>query len=205
MSGNLARKMVRAAVAIATVLLLAGCGGGNGSREQAEPAATGTVTAPDCPPLPGAALTPRLSPAGEQRETMFLTDVSVEALDCADRVSFEFKESAPGPGFEVSYKPERVAKFEDGSGNPVAVAGAAFLVVRLTPAMTAEISGEDVTPTYTGPREIAPSTDAHFLRDVVKTGDFEGVVTWAIGVDKKRPFRTTASESQLIIEIGSSS
>jgi hypothetical protein len=193
---------MRPVAVIALALILVACGSDKKSAEPTGPSAS-TPTTADCPPLPGAALTSRVSPAVEQRETMFLTDVSVEALDCADRVTFEFKESAPGPGFEVAYKPERVAKIEDGSGKPLAVAGAAFLVVRLTPAMTAEISGEDVTPTYTGPREIAPSTDARFLRDVVKTGDFESVVTWAIGVDRKRPFRTTASSSQLVVEIGS--
>ena len=39
------------------------------------------------------------------------------------------------------------------------------------------------------------------MRDVVKTGDFEAMVTWVIGLDKKLPFTTSASLSQLVVEI----
>ena len=39
---------------------------------------------------------------------------------------------------------------------------------------------------------------------MVKTGDFESVVTWVIGLDEKRPFTTDASESQLVVEIDGS-
>jgi hypothetical protein len=35
----------------------------------------------------------------------------------------------------------------------------------------------------------------------VKTGDFEGMVTWVIGLDEKLPFSTTTTQSQLVIEI----
>jgi hypothetical protein len=116
---------------------------------------------------------------------------------------FDFKESAAGPGYEIRYRPEQEAKTEDATGNPLAIAGSAFLVLRLYPAMTAEINGEDVTPTYTGPRSIAPA-DTKVVREIAKTGDFEAVVTWAIGIDKKRPFTVTSTKSQLVVEIGSS-
>jgi hypothetical protein len=185
--------MARFVPVILLALVLVGCG--TTSSNQGSSA--------DCKPLSGASRTPHLSPALEQRETMFLTDVSVEGDECSDRVVFDFKKGDPGPGFEVSYKPESVAKIEDGSGLPLSVAGAAFLVVRLTPAMTAEISGEKVTPTYTGPRSITPP-EAGFVREVVKTGDFENVVTWVIGLDSRRPFTTDASESQLVVEIANS-
>jgi hypothetical protein len=36
---------------------------------------------------------------------------------------------------------------------------------------------------------------------VVKTGDFEGVVTWVIGLDSRRSFTTKASDSTLVVEI----
>ena len=67
---------------------------------------------------------------------------------------FGFEEQAPGPGFEVSYQPADTAKIEDGSGNPIDIDGDAFLVVKLNPAMTAKIDGEQVTKTYTGPRRL---------------------------------------------------
>jgi hypothetical protein len=36
---------------------------------------------------------------------------------------------------------------------------------------------------------------------VVKTGDFESVVTWVIGLESERPFTTDASDSQLVVKI----
>jgi hypothetical protein len=39
------------------------------------------------------------------------------------------------------------------------------------------------------------------IEEVVKTGDFEGVVTWVIGLDRKRPFTTASSDSALVVEI----
>jgi len=186
----------RLALLIVLALVAAGCGG------ESEESGSPTPTA-ECEQLSDVGLSPRLSPALENRETMFLTDVSIEIEDCVERVVFDFKESAPGPGFEVSYKPAEVAKIEDGSGNPLAIAGAEYLVVRIFPAMTAEISGEEVTPTYTGPRSIPAPTEARFIREAAKTGDFEAQVTWAIGLDRKHSFRTNATESQLVVEIGS--
>jgi hypothetical protein len=184
-------------------LALAGCGGSdNGSAEQSEPPPP-SATTPDCPPLDGAALTARKSAQLGKGDPVYLTDVSTEAEECTDRVVFDFKESAAGPGYEIRYRPEQEAKTEDATGNPLAIAGSAFLVLRLYPAMTAEINGEDVTPTYTGPRSIAPA-DTKVVREIVKTGDFEAVVTWAIGIDKKRPFTVTSTKSQLVVEIGSS-
>jgi hypothetical protein len=39
---------------------------------------------------------------------------------------------------------------------------------------------------------------------VVKTGDFESVLTWTIGLDEKRPFKVVTSDSppRLALEIG---
>ena len=185
--------VARPALLLALTLALAACGG--------EESAKKSPSAAECEPLSGAATTERMSPAVQNRDTMFLTDVSVETEDCVERVVFDFKSSEAVPGFEVSYKPADAAKTEDGSGNMLDIAGQSFLVVRIAPAMTAEIEGEDVKPTYTGPREIVPE-DARFIREIEKTGDFEGVVTWAIGLDRERPFTTNASEDRLTVEIG---
>jgi hypothetical protein len=202
MRGSLARKMVRAAVAIATALLLVGCGSGNGSEEQAEPSATGTATTPDCPPLPGASTERKERTESASVPTIFLTDVQVEAPECSDRVAFTFRDDASAlPGYTVSYEPESTAKTEDASGRRIEVAGTAFLVVRMMNVVTAEISGDKVTPTYTGPRRIT-TDETRFVREVVKTGDFEAVVTWVIGLDGKRPFTAAPSGAQLVVDVG---
>ncbi len=175
---------------IALALLLAGCG----SERQSDAGS-------DCQPLADGATTPRVSPEVEARETMFLTHVGIEALECSDRVIFSFREAAPGPGYNISYEPAQAAKVEDGSGNPIEIDGSAFLVVRLTPAMTAEIVGEQVQPSYTGPRKLTPEGTS-FVRQVAKTGDFEAMVTWVIGLDEERPFTASASPSELVVELG---
>ena len=134
---------------------------------------------------------------------MYLTgvDEDTDSNGCSALVMFEFERQAPGPGFEVSYQRASTAKIEDGSGNPVEIDGTAFLVVKLTPAMTARIDGDQVTKTYTGPRRVQSDVPS-FVKEIVKTGDFENTVTWVIGLDEKRPFKTYASASGLEVDIG---
>ena len=132
---------------------------------------------------------------------MYLNDVEVEIEDCVERVVFKFEPNEPGPGYDVSYQPAEVAKIQDGSGDSLEIAGEDFLVVRMFPAMTAKIEGEDVEPTYDGPRSIPAPNDATTLREVAMTGDFEAQVTWAIGLDNEQPFTVTASDDELVVEI----
>ena len=173
---------------IGAALFLAGCGGG------ADHASSG------CQALPGAGTAVRDGPHPTQ--TMLLTDVRIASRNCVDRVEFAFRKAEPGPpGFRVAYLPGERALVEDGSGNPIAVDGTAYLVVRFEPAATADLSGEELVPTYTGPRRLAAAAGTH-VREVVKSGDFEAVLTWVIGVSEQRPFRTTVSDSGLVVEIG---
>jgi hypothetical protein len=206
--------MTRLAAIVVLAFALAGCGSGSNDNEAASSTTTSTTstsptttstsppsmqTVPACMPPPSASTSPRKSSANENRETMYLTDVSLDQGEkCIAKVTFAFEQYAPGPGYQVSYQPADTAKIEDASGNPVEIAGDAFLVVKLNPAMTAKIDGDQVVKTYTGPRRI-PGTDP--IAEVVKTGDFEGVVTWVIGLDSKRSFTTKASDSQLVVEI----
>jgi len=195
-------------------LALAGCGSDSGNDEAAStnpPPPTTTnpsspppmQTVPECMAMPGAGLD---AVTLEGSETKYLTGVTedTEANGCSAFVEFVFMKEDGGhvPGFDVSYQPASSAKVEDGSGNPVEIEGDAFLVVKLTPAMTATIDGDQVTKTYTGPNRI--KDDGPIVKEIVKTGDFESVVTWVIGLDKKRPFKSAASASTLDITIDGS-
>lgn len=191
--------MARVAVALAVALVLAGCGSNTDKEKASEQPPASTSGTVGCSPLRDATSNARA--ADGSRETMFLTSVRVEALECADRVTFGFRAARAQPGYNISYEPASAAKTEDGSGRPIEVAGSAFLVVRLLSAATAETSGEELTPTYTGPRRIEEPS-ARFVREVAKTGDFEGIVSWAIGLDGRRPYNVTASDSQLVLEFG---
>jgi hypothetical protein len=193
--------MARSALAVVLfVLLLAGCGGDD--NESSEGSQT-TTTTTECESLSGASVERKMGPAIQDRETMFLTDVEVEAEDCVERVTFKFRESDPGPGYDVSYQPAEIAKTQDGSGAVLEIAGEDFLVVRMFPVMTAEIDGEDVKPTYEGEKNIPAPDDAQLVREVVLTGDFEAQVTWVIGLDGEHPFTATASDDELVVDIGS--
>lgn len=188
--------MARSALAVVFfVLLLAGCGGDSNSSQGSQTPTT------ECESLSGATREQKQSPAIQDRETMYLTDVEVEIEDCVERITFKFEESEPGPGYDVSYQPADVATKQDGSGKPIAIDGENFLVVRMFPAMTARIDGEDVKPTYEGPRSIPRPEDASMIEQLAQTGDFEAQVTWAIGLDAEHPFTVTASDDELVVEI----
>jgi len=187
------------------VFALAGCGSNKSSDEQpatttpGSPPAMGTTsTNAECK-LKGATDAPQVS-SSDQRpdEAMYLTNVSFASVACASSVVFDLGPKGQVPGYRVSYEPASTAKVEDASGKPVEIEGDAFLVVKLEPAMTAKIDGDQVTKTYTGPRRL-PGRDP--ITEVVKTGDFEGVVTWVIGLDRERPFLVTGSDGQVFVDI----
>ena len=72
------------------------------------------------------------------------------------------------------------------------MAGAAFVVVRCSPAY-----GYDFE---TGPHDVhrpeAHHADgaARYVRELVETGDFEGVLTWVVGLDARRAFTRRGRE-----------
>ena len=177
--------------ALAAALLAAGCGGGKSAQK-----------ASTCGPVEGAATSARSSAAPEP--IFLLTDVRPAAEKCVDRISFDFRpDRMAAPGYHVEYRPAGEAQVEDASGRHIDVDGSAFLVVRLAPAATANLSGSKLKFTYTGPRRLRPER-TRFVREVVKTGDFESVVTWAIGLREERPFRVETSKSppRLTVVVG---
>jgi hypothetical protein len=50
-------------------------------------------------------------------------------------------------------------------------------------------SGFDIataSPSYTGPQRIAGPSDP--VLELARSGDFEGVLSWVVGLDRKAPF-----------------
>ena len=92
----------------------------------------------------------------------------------------------------------------DGSGDVVPVAGGAVLVIRMEPALDADLTKASAPRTYTGPTRFSPSASA--IVEVVRTGGFEAVLTWAAGVHEKAPFKVTQLESpaRLVIDVDTS-
>jgi hypothetical protein len=120
--------------------------------------------------------------------------------NCVDHVVFDFTAKGTDlPGYSVTYTTGPIVG--DASGAPVAVAGNAFVVVKVKPGYGYDF--ETGRPTYNGPKSV-PVPHANHVRAIVETGDFEGVLTWVIGLDVKRPFSIQATGTprhQLVVTI----
>src|SRR5436853_278329 len=93
-------------------------------------ASVATTTAEQTDPLAGAG-TNVVVGTSTAKAAALLQRVAIGHHDGFDRVVFEFRD--PGlPGYRVEYVPPPLK--EDGSGDPVDVAGNAFVVVRMEPA-----------------------------------------------------------------------
>jgi hypothetical protein len=60
-----------------------------------------------------------------------------------------------------------------------------MLLVRMENASAARIDGEKVTRTYTGPDRVASAGTPSAVIEAVGVGDFEGVLTWALGLRQR--------------------
>lgn len=183
-----------------------GTTGATTSTTTGVPAASTTSTSRPSPSSAGTAPTttapfagttdPTTIPAG--RGTALLTAVRSGVQPGYDRVVFEF-DGTGLPGVAVAYTPRPIRA--DASGDEVAIEGDAVLVVRMSPAAGVDLSGNTAIITYTGPTRLAPR-QANVV-EIVRTGDFEGVLTWAIGLRARTAYRvlTLESPSRVVIDI----
>lgn len=111
-----------------------------------------------------------------------------------DRVVFEFN-SAKLPRWEAKLIEQPV--LDCGSGEPVPVAGRAWLQVRFNGAQAHTEQGRSSS----GPRR--RKLPLKLARELVRTCDFEGEVTWVIGLRSQTAFtpRSYAKPARLIIDI----
>jgi hypothetical protein len=96
-----------------------------------------------------------------------------------DRVVFELRGTPPG--YRIQYVPKVV---QDGSGLPVALTGKAFIQVVLSPTSAHLDSG---APSWPGPKRFRTGFPA--VRQVAFAGDFEGYVTFGLGISQRSGFR----------------
>ena len=121
-----------------------------------------------------------------------LTGVNVEATS----VTFTFK-SAPQQ-VKAAFQP-RSRIVESGSGRPVPLKGTAYAVVHFTPAATADLDGENVHPTYTGPRRLSGPGP---VLELAKTSDFEADLAWAIGLERRLPLHVAQDGATVTVSFG---
>lgn len=111
-----------------------------------------------------------------------------------DRLVFEF-DSAGLPAWHVEYVDRPVR--DCGSGEAVPVAGDAWLQIRFTGAQ----AHTDIGEATSGPRrQVLAQKNA---RELVRTCDFEGEVTWVLGVAHPTPYKTIVltKPSRLVLDI----
>ncbi len=218
------RALGGAALALGLLLPIAGCGGSDGgsatsSTEPGSAAASSTTAgsgattdaassteAPGSTPsdvpataLPDASLGQRSAP-GDGTGTALLTAVRIGRNEGFERIVFEF-EGDPMPGYRVQWIDGPVTA--DGSGEPVEVAGDAHLEIILQPASGVDLASDELRVTYEGPDRIATDGRTELLEDLVRTGDFEAVLTWVAGASEQVPFRVLAlrSPTRLAIDL----
>lgn len=197
------RAPVFLAFCAATLLALSGCGGDDNGESGANPPTTttqSTTTTNGIDPLEGAATTPvQGEPTAAAGEISLLERVAIGRHEGFDRVVFQFRNHVPG--FRVEYVEPPLK--EDGSGNVVKIEGRAFVLVRMEPASGFDLSVEEGELVYKGPRRLKGSAaGTSMIREVVRTGDFEAVLSWAVGLDDKVDFRvqTARAPARLIVD-----
>jgi hypothetical protein len=174
---------------------LAGC---TGSDEDTVSTTTGpTTTAPTTTEEAFDGSTGTITAPAEMAETALLERVAVAGHDGYDRVVFQFRNGVPG--YQVRYVEPPLR--EDGSGNVVNLDGVAFVVIRMEPASGFDLSVPEGEMIYTGPRRL-PGTGTSVVREIVRTGDFEAVLTWAVGLDARVPYRvlTLDDPSRIVVD-----
>ncbi|HEX8433926.1 AMIN-like domain-containing (lipo)protein [Archangium sp.] len=183
--------------------------------EQAE-ADAGTGADAGATPAPGTTPPPSPTPAGSQalqpedpknrewtagrvdiqRSTLkavTLREVRSARNEGFDRVVFQF-DGDQVPGYHLEYIDKPVIKC--GSGDPTPIAGQGWLQVRMTPAQ-AHADGQVTV----AERERNPKLPV--LEELELTCDFEGEVTWVLGVKRPNKYRVMELKepTRLVVDV----
>lgn len=122
-----------------------------------------------------------------------LREVRAARNEDFDRVVFQF-DGDQVPGYQLEYIDTPVTKC--GSGDPTAIAGQGWLRVRLVPAQ-AHADGKVTV----AERERKPALPV--LAELEQTCDFEGEVTWVLGVQHPNPYRVMElrEPTRLVVDV----
>ena len=159
-------------------------------------AATATLLTITMAALVGWAPALGASPAATPPTAALLEAVGVFAQSGHDQVVFQFTDNVPGYKLTVVSKPIHA----DPSDQVVPIAGNAVVQVTMSPASGVDLTKPDAPRTYTGPTRITLNGKA--VVEVVQTGDFEGVLTWDVGLTEQVPFvaLTATNPARLAID-----
>jgi hypothetical protein len=200
-----------AALGVAGLLLVAGCGLGNGgSPEPSGPPTASTApgspslaptVAPSTPPSTSSSPTACTLPPPGPLASDTLLDAKLEHGPRGDRLVFTFGTRPPEAiaeptiGIVFAEPPFSMA----GSGEPVSVTGDRFLKVRMDGMVVARPDG---APVYLGQRDL--QLPGGTIPAAAMTDEFEGVVTWIVGLSGAgcpTVVRDSSGGEKLVIEL----
>jgi hypothetical protein len=169
------------------LLMCALLSGGGSARQFSARAATATPASSDWTKKPVERKKSGIAP-------VTLREVRAADQSDFDRVVFEFKGNVV-PGYRVEYATSPIM---DEAGRVVKLAGKASLRVDLNPAWAH--SNETGAPSV---KEREKRLNLKKLIEFKQVEDFEGVVTYALGLRKRAPFRVTemSNPARLVIDI----
>ena len=171
---------------LAALVAGAGVACGDSDDESTTTSVTSTTASPPPPTVETGDGTEPVVGKASGSETALLERVAVGRHEGYDRVVFQFRNAVPGYRVEYVEPPLH----EDGSGNEIAVEGSAFVVVRMEPASGFDLSVPEGELVYKGPRRLSRAeAGTSVVREVVRTGDFEAVLTWAVGLSDRVDYR----------------
>jgi hypothetical protein len=176
-----------------------------GACAQERPGLTSQGPGPDQNPpeapseLPGASC--RNVNAGNPANFPDFVDVELESENGVDRVTFVFEPSPDAPARPpfhfVSFVDQLIT---DGEGETVEVEGQAYVMVSFQ-AIGVDLSSETPVEVYTGPKRFTPGYGT--LKELVHLGDFEGQVSWGLGLASRECFVLEAEADHLTLEFPS--
>ena len=124
-----------------------------------------------------------------------LTALGIEVHDGFERVLFTFADHVPGILIQPSPGP-----FARGqSDETIHVNGTAYLAMRMT------ANGHDETGHSASNERTPGPAGKHSITEVVRTDDFEGVLTYVVGLDSPQTFRVLqySNPPRLAIDVSS--
>jgi hypothetical protein len=192
-------------VAVGCALVLVACAGGNGASPKSTKAVVTLPSAADTPgasEVPPATATARLPGAFGGRELVearsraatspLLVSVTTADQGAYDRITFQFQGDG-FPGYRVEYFTPPVLC---ASGQEVPIAGSAYIKV----VFTANAHDNQGAPTLS---QIDLSPALPTLAEAKQVCDFEGYVTWALGINAVVDYRVEehANPSSITVDL----
>ena len=200
----MAGRLVLAALVLAAACS-AGCGSSQSSAGSPSTSSHPMVTRPPTTPpdtFSGGGRTTVVG-SGTPDETVLLERIDVGRHDGFDRVVFRFR-GANLPGYRVGFVPRPLR--EDGSGNEIPIDGEKIIGVRMDPASGFDLEDEG-SLVYKGPKRIEGSQyGTQVVTELARTGDFESVLNWAIGLRHASDFRVLRLDRppRLVVDVADS-